>query len=244
MTASAAQPSSFGTFLKTYFSQFKEVLKHPKLLLPTVILFVIWVILGILQNHLGNLMPLKYLNFITYAQGGCYGGVIGAIGGILGKVVVAAFVNVMIAPLFQGKNPFKDFGASFGEMGKALKKDSAASLAPLFAGLGTALVFYTLFNWTQLSENSMAGIVSAVAAVIAVGRRGGFLWGLVFSIAGSLSKGKIPSQIQIMRFLTGLSLGFAAGVALTFTGLLLSLPAGAVLIIVALVMKSSNKKEA
>lgn len=242
MTASAAQPTTFGAFLKSYFSKFKEVLKHPKLLIPTVILVAVWIILGILQNHLGNLLPLKYLNFITYAQGGCYGGIIGAIGGILGKVVVAAFVNVMLVPLFQGKNPFKDFGQSFGEMGKALKKDSATSLAPLFAGLGTALVFYTLFNWTQSAENSMVGIVSAVAAVIAVGRSGGLLWSLVFSIAGSLSKGKIPSSITIMRFLTGLSLGFAAGVAITFTGLFLALPAGIVLIIVSLVMQKSDKK--
>lgn len=242
MTASAAQPTSFGVFLKSYFSQFKEILKHPKLLLPSIILVVIWVVLGILQNHLGSLLPLKYLNFLTYAQGGCYGGVIGAIGGILGKVVVAAFVNVMIAPLFQGKNPFKDLGASLGQLGSSFKKESAIGLAPFLKGLGWALVFYTLFNWTMSAENTMVGIISAVAAVIAIGRKGGFLWGLVFGIAGSLSKGKIPSQIQIMRFLTGLSIGFAAGVALTFTGLFLAFPAGIVLIIVSLVMKTSNKE--
>ena len=84
----------FGAYLKAYFKQCLEVLKHPKMLLPTAILAVVWIGLGILQNKVERNLPLSILNFLTFAQGGLYGGVLGALGGILGKIVVAAFVNI------------------------------------------------------------------------------------------------------------------------------------------------------
>ena len=39
----------FGAYLKAYFKQCLEVVKHPKMLLPTVILAVVWIGLGILR---------------------------------------------------------------------------------------------------------------------------------------------------------------------------------------------------
>lgn len=44
-----------------------------------------------------------------------FGGVLGAVGGIIGKVVVAAFLNVAIVPLFQKKAPFSGIGAPHGK---------------------------------------------------------------------------------------------------------------------------------
>ena len=104
---------TFGAYLKAYFKQCLEVLKQPKMLLPTAILAVVWIGLGILQNKVGKILPLSILNFLTYAQGGLYGGIFGAIGGILGKIVVAAFVNVRIVPLFYKQNPFANFKQGF-----------------------------------------------------------------------------------------------------------------------------------
>ena len=76
---------TFGAYLKAYFKQCLEVFKHPIMLLPTAILIVVWIGLGILQNKVGRNLPLSMLNFLTFAQGGLYGGIFGAIGGILGK---------------------------------------------------------------------------------------------------------------------------------------------------------------
>ena len=226
---------SFRAWLKGYFRQCGEVLKHPKLLLPTVILAVVWIVLGILQTRVRENLPLKVLNFLTFAQGGLYGGVIGAVGGILGKVVVASFVNVLIVPLFQGGHPFAGFGASLAAFKDSFKSESSAALTPLFMGLGWGLVLYVIFNWTQSVENSMVGIMAAVAALVALGRKGGLLWGLVSSL--------VRDAQHIMRVLTGLSLGFAIGVGLSVVGTYWALPAGAFIILVAWVMKRDLKKQ-
>ena len=225
---------TFSAWLKGYFRQCGEVLKHPKLLLPTLILAIVWIILGILQTRVRENLPMKVLNFMTFAQGGLYGGVIGAVGGILGKVVVASFVNVLIIPLFQGGRPFADFGASMTAFKESFRSDSSVALIPLFTGLGWGLVLYVLFNWTQSAENSMAGIMAAVAALVALGRKGGLLWGLVSSL--------VRDARHIMQVLTGLSLGFALGVCFSFARLFWALPLGVLILIVAWVMKRNDKK--
>ena len=225
---------TFSAWLKGYFRQCGEVLKHPKLLLPTLILAIVWIILGILQTRVRENLPMKVLNFMTFAQGGLYGGVIGAVGGILGKVVVASFVNVLIVPLFQGGRPFADFGASMTAFKESFRSDSSVALIPLFTGLGWGLVLYVLFNWTQSAENSMAGIMAAVAALVALGRKGGLLWGLVSSL--------VRDARHIMQVLTGLSLGFALGVCFSFARLFWALPLGVLILIVAWVMKRNEKK--
>lgn len=239
----AEAPTTFGAWLKGYLRQCGEVFKHPKLLLPTLILALVWIILGILQTHVRANLPMKVLNFLTFAQGGLYGGFIGAVGGILGKVVVAAFVNVLIVPLFQGGHPFSNFGSSLTAFKESFKSESSEALTPLFKGIGWALIFYVLFNWTQSAENSMVGIMSAVAALLALGRKGGLVWGLVSSIAGSLSKGKTPDYTNIMRVLTGLSLGFALGVVLSFAGSYWALPLGVLILVVTWVMERNKKKK-
>ena len=234
----------FWPFLKSYLKQSLEVYKHPKQLLPTIILTVVWMVLGIVQLKVKENLPMQALNFITYAQGGLYGGVVGAIGGILGKVVVAAFVNALIVPLFSGKKSFDSLGAGFKELRKQISFNSKEALAPLLKGLGAAMLIYILFNITARFENSMAGIMAAVSFALALGRKNGFMWDLAFSYANSVSKGKAPSYQNVLRGITGMSLGFALAVALSaFAPSLVSL-LGIVAIIVGWVFGKGTKKEA
>lgn len=233
-----------GAFLKQYLKQSLQVFKHPKQMLPTIILTVVWIALGILQIKLKENLPMKVLNFLTYAQGGLYGGIFGAIGGILGKVVVAAFVNALIVPLFSGKKSFDSLGAGFKELRKQISFNSKEALAPLLKGLGAAMLIYILFNITARFENSMAGIMAAVSFALALGRKNGFMWDLAFSYANSVSKGKAPSYQNVLRGITGMSLGFALAVALSaFAPSLVSL-LGIVALIVGWVFGKGTKKEA
>lgn len=233
---------TFGAYLKAYFKQCMEVFKHPKMLLPTAILAVIWIGLGILQNKVGRNLPLSIINFLTFAQGGLYGGVLGAIGGILGKIVVAAFVNVMIVPLFYKKNPFANLKQGFDDVVKTAKFESTEAFVSLLKGFGVALLLYSIFNVTQSRENSMVGIVSVVALVSAVARKGGFLWGLVLSWMNSVSKGKVPSYQRVVRALTGMSLGFTLGVLLSAAGSMWAGLLGLIALIVGLIMGNRLKK--
>jgi len=233
-----------GAFLKQYLKQSLQAFKHPKQMLPTIILTVVWIILGILQVKLRENLPIKVLNFITYAQGGLYGGVVSAIGGILGKIVVAGFVNALIVPLFMGKKPFSGLGKGFKELGKSLSLQSRQAIAPFMKGLGAALILYGLSNLTGRMENSMAGIMAAVSLALAMGKKNGFLWNFACSYAQSVTKGKAPDYTSILRALTGMTLGFALGVGMHAAGIGLVGIVGVVALIIGWILGWGSKKEA
>lgn len=233
-----------GAFLKQYLKQSLQALKHPKQMLPTIILTVVWIALGILQIKLKENLPMKVLNFLTYAQGGLYGGIFGAIGGILGKVVVAAFVNALIVPLFMGKKPFAQMAGGWKELLQNIGFQSKSAVAPLLKGFGAALLIYILFNATARLENSMAGIMAAVSLALAMGKKSGFMWELAISYANTVSKGKKLNYQSILRALTGMTLGFALAVALTAIAPNLVSLLGIVSLIVGWIMGKGTKKEA
>lgn len=143
-------------------------------------------------------------------------------------MVVAAFVNSLLMPLFDSRLPFQGIGKSFSNMFSSMSLGSARGLAPLLKGTGFALLLYGLMNLTQNGHNSMVGIVAAVMLLQGIGNQGGFMFGLLFAAAGSLSKGRTPSYVTITRTLTGMTIGFSIGVALSVIGfpfsLLLAIP--------------------
>ena len=99
-------PQTFGEYLKSYFRNFKEIARHPAVLLPTVIITGIWILLGFLKKGMKESAIMSVLNFLTFAQGGIFGGVVGAIGGVVGKILVASLINALVLPLFvKGAKP-------------------------------------------------------------------------------------------------------------------------------------------
>ena len=234
-----------GKFIISYVRQSLNVLKNPKQMIPTVILGIFWLVLALLGSFGINPLPVRILSFLTFAQGGMFGGVFGAVGGILGKVVVVAFLNAAVIPLFQKKAPFSGVGGGIKGFFKSLAVKSMASIAPLLGGLGISLLLYAFMNSSQSLQNSIVGIIAFVMLLQNMGRQGGFLWGLVFSAAGSISKGKTPSYIEVSRFLSGMTLGFALAVALSAMKLPWSTWLGAGFLILALIfiIAAKSKKE-
>jgi hypothetical protein len=234
-----------GKFIISYVRQSLNVLKNPKQMIPTVILGLFWLVLALLGSFGINPLPVRILSFLTFAQGGMFGGVFGAVGGILGKVVVVAFLNAAVIPLFQKKAPFSGVGGGIKGFFKSLAVKSMASIAPLLGGLGISLLLYAFMNSSQSLQNSIVGIIAFVMLLQNMGKQGGFLWGLVFSAAGSISKGKTPSYIEVSRFLSGMTLGFALAVALSAMKLPWSTWLGAGFLILALIfiIAAKSKKE-
>jgi uncharacterized Zn finger protein (UPF0148 family) len=241
------QHSRIGTreFITAHIRQSLTVLKNPKQMLPTVVLGLVWLVLALLGSFGINPLPVRILSFLSFAQGGMFGGVLGAAGGILGKVVVAAFLNAAIVPLFQKKAPFSGISGGIKGFFSGLAVKSITAVAPLLGGVGASLLIYAFMNISQSMQNSMVGIIAFVMLLQNLGRQGGFLWGLVFSVASSLSKGKTPSYIGVTRLVSGMTLGFALGVALSAMGLRWCAWLGTMLLIVALVFAivSKSKKE-
>lgn len=214
------EKTSVGQYLREALRQSLQVFKTPKKLLPTIVIGIVWIVVGILSSTMKPFpLPLKIVSFFSYAEGGLFGGVLGAIGGIIGKVVVAVFINALVLPLFEKKPPLVGVAGGIKGMFASISKNSAKGIAPLLNGIGVALLLYTFMNINQCWQNSMVGIVALVMLLQNIGNKGGFLFGLLSVMANSRSKGHLPDYIGIMRFLSGMTIGFTLGVGLTFAGL-------------------------
>jgi len=214
------QPQGFGAFLKGWFKQLGYALSHPLMLLPTLLISAAWIALGILHTRLGETKAIAILNFFTFAQGGLFGGTAGAIGGILGKLLIATLLNAMILPLFtKGAKPFARFGKGFKGLFGSFAFDSLRALSVFLFGLAIALGVYSFFNITQRWQESLVGVVAAVMLIRNIGQRGGLLFSLLFSMVSAFTKGHSPSFVGVTRFLSGMVLGFTIGTGLNAFGL-------------------------
>ena len=192
-----------------------DFLKDPKQLIPMAALAVFWLVLSLLAAKGINPLPVKILSFLTFAQGGMYAGVFGAVGGIIGKAVFAYFFSALIVPLFSGKNPFKGMEAGFKGLLGGLAVQSGSAAGELLLGLGPALILFNFFTGNSGFVNSMAGIASFLLALKMLWSRGGLVRSLVIAAARKLSRGRVPTEIRINRAISGFAAGSAFGVILT-----------------------------
>lgn len=192
-----------------------DLIHHPAKLLPTIILSVVWMVISLLMAMGKDLAVVRWLNTLTYASGGMYGGSLGAAGGIFGKAVFAAVVNTIVLALWSGKNPFARDEKGQSLMNKATTS-GMAKVAPFLIGLGASLILYYFFNVTGSTKNVMVGVVAAIGAVQAAQSSHGIIFSIVLLIAGKVSGGRAPSSSTVRNSLMGATAGFALGVPLTF----------------------------
>ncbi len=205
-----------GGFIATLVNEVKDLIRHPKKLLPTIILSVVWMVFSMLSTFGANIPILRFLYTLTYSNGGMFGGFFGAVGGIFGKAVFAAVVNTIVLSLVAKKNPFANAAKSCkGIFGKAAFSGLSA-ISPFLIGAGSGLLLYWFFNITSSTTNCAVAVVGAVGAFTALGKKNGLLTSLVYTVTGKLTKGKFPSQVVVNRTVTGFSAGFALGLPLTF----------------------------
>ena len=232
-----------GGFIATLINEVKDLIRHPKKLLPTIVLSIFWMVFPMLSAFGANIPILRFLYTLTYANGGMFGGFFGAVGGIFGKAVFAAVVNTIILALVAKKNPFANAAKSLkGIFGKAAFSGLSA-ISPFLVGAGVGLVLYWFFNITSSPVNCGVAVVGAVGAFSAIGKKNGIITSLVYTIAGKLTKGKFPSQVIVNRTIAGFSAGFALGLPLTFVrfGWLLFL-VGAIILALGIVFAILGKK--
>ena len=232
-----------GGFIATLVNELKDLIRHPKKLLPTIILSVVWMVFSMLSTFGVNIPILRFLYTLTYSNGGMFGGFFGAVGGIFGKAVFAAVVNTIVLSLVAKKNPFANAAKSLkGIFGKAAFSGLSA-ISPFLIGAGSGLVLYWFFNITSSPVNCSVAVVGAVGAFTALGKKNGLLTSLVYTVTGKLTKGKFPSQVTVNRTITGFSSGFALGLPLTFVrfGWLLFL-VGALILTLGIVFSIVGKK--
>lgn len=203
-------------FLKKLFSSIGDVLRNPLKLLPTLVLGIAWILLGFLGACVKE-MPqyLRIASFFTFAQGGLYGGALAAVGGIFGKVLVAAFLNALILPIFDGKLPFSGLGKGLKGLFTGAAMQGISDVSQYLGGLGGALILYGFMNSRQSLQESLVGIVAVFLLLDNIGKKNGLITSLVFDILKFLSGGRTPGSAACRRLLSGLTFGFALAVGLS-----------------------------
>ena len=191
-----------GTGVKSFFISIGSAFKDPKRLIPAFVLAVMWLTLNILQACGITPIPAQILSFLTFSNGGMSGGVIEAIGGILGKGIFAGALVSLIG-LFTRKNTstkrsFKDtFSSAFGS--------SLDTLWAYLTGIGAAMLLYLFISGGATRISFMGGIAASFLAA-----RAALNSGFLRQLLGSFTKSKNASGPNVSGVIRGLSVGFAA----------------------------------
>ena len=188
--------------VKSSFSSIAAALKNPKSLIPAIVLAVIWLVLNILQACGINPVPTQILSFFTFANGGMSGGVIGAIGGIIGKGLFVGAIGSIIR-LITNKN--KSGKRSLSDSIKGSLGFTFDALGAYIAGAGLAFFLFLFISGGATRMAFMGGLAAAYLA----GRSAltnGFLTRLLTSIT---SKGKTKASPIPQGIVKGMAAGFA-----------------------------------
>lgn len=184
--------------IKGLFRNFKGAFKDKKRLVLVIVMSLIWLALMILPLLKIDHGILRFLNFLTFAQGGMRGGFFGFIGGVVGKGVFTYFISSIIGGIFTGKKPLKGIGGSL----KSLFRNKG-HLDALFLGIGIGLIVYNFFVGKASMQNSMIGIVGFVLSLRALSSKGGFIRRFVSSF------GRKKQNFSFVNpFISGLTMGF------------------------------------
>ena len=217
-----------GTSVKQFFTSIGVAFKDPKRLIPAFVLAVVWLTLNILQACGINPIPTKILSFFTFANGRMSGGVIGAIGGILGKGIFAGALVSLIG-LFTRKGGAK---RSFGETLKGAFGVSLDTLWAYLCGIGTAMLLYLFISGGATRISFMGGIAASFLAARAA-LNSGFLRRLL----GSFTKSKNASSSNVSGLVRGMSVGFAASAFIGLSNInLILIVTGSMLLVGGVVM--------
>lgn len=243
MNSSTQAPRGFFAELGHFLKNSLSALKNPKQLLPTLGLGIVWILLSMLSAFGFRSGFLNTAIFLTFADGGMFGGIWGAAGGILGKVVTAVFFNTVIVSLFRKGSEKPGFFKGLGKMVSSIFGKGSGSVAPLFAGAGLALLLYAFMNCTESFQSSIVGLMSAVLVISGLFKQSGLCFSLLFSILSAVTKGHTPSYGSVNKALSGMALGFASGTALSAAKLAICKAAGLGFLVLAIVLGILAKKK-
>jgi len=225
--------------------------KDKKKWLPAIILAVTWILLTLLPMFGINPVPMQFLSWLTFAQGGMRGGIGGAalstatgfLGGVLGKGVFAGLITSFITALIHKQNPLKSIGGGFGQMFSMFSLKDKSNIGFMLMGTGIAFVGYNFMAGTASLTGTMAGIAAFLMTLKSLGSGAGFLRNL---LGGFFAKNKKVNTQAVNTVMAGMASGFALSIPLSIVPWAFTPYAvGAVLLIAGIVLAIvlKNNKE-
>ena len=225
--------------VKRLLRNMKVLIKDKKKRKPAVALTLVWTIIMFLGS---NSLLSNVVNFLTFSKGGTSGGLIGIVGGNIGKGVFAYFITILIMPLLKGKKSLAFLKGGFIDAVKMVGNKRITTKASAFLGIGSALILYNFMSSDASLSNSMIGIASLIMTIRILSRKTGFLRGLIISFITKYSKNKKVESLSVNSIISGFALGFALSVALSTTGInFIGYLVGTVSLVASFIMKTFSK---
>ena len=225
----------FGS-VKSLIKGFQEVLKNKKKLIPAIVLAVFWLFLTLLPLLGINSFQSRLLSFLTFAGGGIGVGLLGAVGGVIGKGFFAYFIFAVIWPILSGKKSSAG-KVEINKLIEILTLKNPNALIPLFLGAGTALIANNFLTGNASLQNSMAGIVAFVLSLRAFFNKNGFLRGFIQLVVHKFNQAKVQDIMFVNRIMAGFTTGFAFSLLLSVTKIsVIGYLAGIIMIVAASIL--------
>ena len=215
--------------IKSALAGLGALFKNPKILMLTVFISVLQTGLAYLKLFLPTSEMVKYASIITFAQGGMYAGLLGAVGGIIGKGFYTWFINNLVFSAFKKKGP---------KQAKVKEPKTKGAFGLVLLGLGLALIVYNFLSGNASLENSVIGVTAMFTCFQTLKKKNGFLVGFICSF----TKGRM-TRTAAGIIIKGMIAGFFFGVlsSLRFSGIWCYL-AGLILLVLAFVFLVSRKR--
>jgi len=212
-----------------------------RFLLGAAALTVTWTILPALHILGMDSSPIRLLTFLTFAHGGLSAGLLGAVGGVVGKAVYGS----LILSLMVGKRPLTGVGAGLQRLPAALRVRGIGDTIPLLIGSGIAFLSFNFLVGRVSAQDSVIGIVASLLVVQSMGRPTGFWRGFLQSV----QRAYLPAEAEERypdRILAGLATGFAlsvllAGTAINVLGYLLGIGCAAAAILLGILLRRAKE---
>lgn len=213
---------TFGGYLRQYFGNLKQTLKQPRFviisLLLTILVSEVQFFLAILSAAGKGGGPVAISSLMLYANGGMYGGALGAIGGFFGKMLLMMFLNSFVLGLEAHQNPFGSFFSGIAKSFGAFRFRRLYDPAAWFFGAGSAMLIYYICNITQNRMNSMIGAYLVVMIIGSLGKKNSFLYGLFLHLFFARRASDPRSAQTVTSLMGGSAFGYLAGTALSMAG--------------------------
>lgn len=203
--------SGIGVAIKGFFKSFTK----PKALLAMLLSATVWFVLILLPRLDIDNPIIKFLSFITFAEGGHEGTVVQRIGGFCGKGTIAATV----CSLFMGGG--KQLIRGFSRMGKSLKNTShygilifGIGISPLVYRFISGGISYDFFGKSKPDTSAaVIAVMGILLSVMASGSQSGWIFSLARSWTSKKQKGvRRPRESKAAALLIGLSIGWVIAI--------------------------------
>ena len=192
--------------IRSLFRGVPQIFRNPAALIGTLVLALLWFVLGMFRNSDSSI--IRFLSWLTFAEGGFDRSAAGMLFGALGKGTVAAAWMSLVS----GGFPKALSGLAAFVKGKGERR----SIVSILLGLIMGWLIYLIFTGPgkRSPEMSMAGIAGALLSLEALGSGSGQIYGLAQSLTSKFLYGKrMAEQGKCDGLLTGLAAGFALGAA-------------------------------